>query len=133
MAEGWTRSLKHDVIEAFSAGIERHGLDPAAVQVMKEAGVDITAQRCKLIEELEDFDYDYVITVCDKARESCPYFPGNAVQIHVGFDDPPSLAPDAGSEKERLRHYRRVRDEIKRFVEGLPESLAEYSRPEQRS
>jgi arsenate reductase len=131
MAEGWAGHLKHTVVQAFSAGIEKHGLDPKAVQVMAEAGVDISQQSSKLIDDLDDFDFDYVITVCDKARETCPYFPGNAVQIHVGFDDPPSLASDAGSEEEKLQHYRRVRDEIRGFVDSLPESLAKHSRPEQ--
>jgi len=130
MAEGWAKHLKHDVILAFSAGIEKRGLDPRAVQVMAEVGVDITDQRSKLIDELDNFEYNYVITVCDKARESCPYFPGDAVQVHVGFDDPPSLASDAESDEARLQHYRRVRDEIRSFVESLPESLADYSSPE---
>lgn len=126
MAEGWAKHLKPDVVQAFSAGIEKRELDPSAVQVMAEAGVDITARRSKLIDELESLDYDYVITVCDRARESCPYFPGNAVHIHIGFDDPPSLASDADSAEERLQHYRRVRDEIREFVESLPESLTNY-------
>ncbi|MDQ7785876.1 MAG: arsenate reductase ArsC [Desulfomonilaceae bacterium] len=123
MAEGWTRHLKHDAIDAYSAGTEKRGLDPFAVRVMAEAGVDISGQYSKIIDELDSLDYDYVITVCDKAKESCPYFTGNAVLIHASFDDPPSLAADAGNEQERIGHYRRVRDEIREFVESLPESL----------
>ncbi len=123
MAEGWTRYLKGEVITAYSAGIEKHGLDPHAVKVMAEAAVDISRQESKLLEELEIQDFDYVVTVCDHARESCPWFPGNATVVHQGFDDPPVLASNETTEEGRLNHYRRVRDEIKTFVEGLPESL----------
>jgi len=117
MAEGWTRHLKGDQIEAYSAGIEAHGLNPDAVRVMAEAGVDISTQRSKLVGELQGVEFDYVVTVCDRAHESCPVFPGKAKTIHVGFDDPPRLAEDALTEEERLAPYRRVRDEIRAFVE----------------
>jgi arsenate reductase len=123
MAEGWTRHLKGDTIEAYSAGIEKHGLDSRAVLVMAEAGVDISSHYSKTIDELGDLEFDYVITVCDEARESCPLFSGSARVIHVGFEDPPALAKNVADEEGKLAHYRRVRDEIKAFVDGLPDSL----------
>ena len=123
MAEGWTRALKSDQIEVFSAGIATHGLNPRAVKVMAEAGVDISKQRSKTVADLPTKDFDFVVTVCDHAHESCPLFPGKTRIVHVGFDDPPRLAQDAKSEEEALSHYRRVRDEIKAFVETLPGAL----------
>jgi len=123
MAEGWARRLKAGEFEAWSAGVEVHGLNPNAVKVMAEAGVDISAHRSKHIGELMDIDFDYVVTVCDNARETCPFFPGGAKMVHVGFDDPPRLAEGAASEEEALNCYRRVRDEIREFVLTLPESL----------
>jgi arsenate reductase len=124
MAEGWARRLKGDVLEPYSAGLEVHGLDPRAVQVMAEAGVDISGHRSKDVSELKDIAFDYVVTVCDNARESCPLFPGRAKIVHKSFDDPPRLAKSAATEGEALAHYRRVRDEIRAFVETLPDSLA---------
>ncbi len=123
MAEGWAHALKSDVIEAFSAGIETHGLNPNAVKVMAEAGVDISQQKSKRVDELKAVAFDYVVTVCDNAHESCPLFPGKTRVVHVGFDDPPRLAHKAKTEEEALEHYRRVRDEIRAFVEALPEAL----------
>ena len=123
MAEGWARHLKSDVIEAYSAGIEVHGLNPRAVKAMAEAGVDISGHRSKHVDELKDVPFDYVVTVCDHARESCPLFLGKAKVVHVGFDDPPHLARGAKTEEEALGPYRRVRDEIRAFVETLPDSL----------
>ncbi|MBM4024219.1 MAG: arsenate reductase ArsC [Planctomycetes bacterium] len=123
MAEGWARHLKGDVIEPYSAGIEPHGLDPRAVAVMAEAGVDISGHHSKHLQKLDGIAFDYVVTVCDHAHESCPLFPGPTKVIHVGFDDPPRLARQAQGEQEALQHYRRVRDEIRTFIEGLPESL----------
>jgi len=125
MAEGWARHLKADCVEAYSAGIETHGLNPRAVRVMAEAGVDISGHRSKHLDELADVPFDYVVTVCDHARESCPRFPGRARMVHVGFDDPPRLAQGAKTEDEALAHYRRVRDEIRGFVERLPAALGE--------
>lgn len=124
MAEGWARHLKGDQIEPYSAGIEAHGLNPDAVRVMGEAGVDISGQRSKLVSELGEVALDYVVTVCDNAHESCPLFPGKAKVVHVGLDDPPRLAADAKTEAERLAPYRRVRDEIREFVKGLPNVFA---------
>jgi len=123
MAEGWARRLKGDQIESYSAGIETHGLNPDAVRVMAEAGVDISGQRSKLVSDLRGVDFDYVVTVCGHAHESCPVFPGKVKVIHVGFDDPPRLAANAKTEEERLIPYRRVRDEIRAFIETLPASL----------
>ena len=123
MAEGWARALMGDRIEACSAGIETHGLNPRAVQVMAEAGVDISGQRSKTLADLPTQDFDYVVTVCDHAHESCPLFPGRTKIVHVGFDDPPRLAKNAQTEEEALGHYRRVRDEIKAFIETLPGAL----------
>jgi arsenate reductase (thioredoxin) len=123
MAEGWARALKGEAIEAYSAGIETHGMNPRAVRVMAEAGVDISGQHSKHVDELADIEFDYVITVCDRANESCPLFLGETKVVHVGFDDPPKLAADATTEEEALDHYRRVRDEIRTFVEKLPEVL----------
>jgi arsenate reductase len=123
MAEGWARALKADSIEAHSAGIVRHGLNPLAVAVMAEAGVDISQQTSKTLDDLPDLDFDRVITLCGHANETCPFFPGETRRMHVGFDDPPSLAAGARTEEEAMGHYRRVRDEIRNFVESLPESL----------
>ena len=123
MAEGWARHLKSDVMEAYSAGIEPRGLDPRAVRVMAEVGIDISGQRSKDVDELKDLRFDYVVTVCDQARESCPVFPGRTTALHVGFDDPPRLARDSKNEQEALSHYRRVRDEIRAFIESLPGTM----------
>jgi arsenate reductase len=123
MAEGWARALRGDTIEAHSAGIETHGLNPHAVRVMAEAGVDISGQRSKHVDELAAVPFDVVITVCDHAHESCPLFPGGTKVVHQVFDDPPRLAKSARSEEVALVHYRRVRDEIRAFVEALPGSV----------
>jgi arsenate reductase len=123
MAEGWTRHLKGDMIEPYSAGMEVHGLNPGAVKVMAEAGVDISGHRSKHLDEVKYIGFDWVITVCDAANESCPVFPGKVKRHHVSFDDPPKLAKNAKSEEEALSVYRRVRDELRRYVETLPESL----------
>ena len=128
MAEGWARALKGDSLEAYSAGIETHGLNPNAVRVMAEAGVDISSHRSKHVDELKGIAFDYVVTVCDHARESCPRFPARTRVVHVGFDDPPRLARDAKTEAEALGHYRRVRDEIRVFVEKLPANLEHSQR-----
>ncbi|TCW61958.1 arsenate reductase ArsC [Treponema sp. J25] len=123
MAEGWARHYWNDRYEVFSAGIETHGLNPHAVRVMAEAGVDISSHRSKHVQELLDKGIDFVITVCDHAAESCPRFPGKARIFHRSFQDPPALAKNAASEEEALTHYRRVRDEIRDFVKNLPQFL----------
>lgn len=123
MAEGWARHLKGDIIEAYSAGVEIHGLNPNAVKVMAEAGVDISKHKSKHLDELRNINFDYVITVCGNANESCPFFPGKTKIIHVGFEDPPKLAEEFNSEKEKLDCYRKLRGEIKDFILKLPEYL----------
>ena len=125
MAEGWAIHLKSDEIEAYSAGVEKHGMNEHAMRVMAEAGVDISGHTSKLVDELPETNFDYVITVCDNAHESCPFFPGPAKIIHKGFDDPPRLAAQAQSDEEALDCYRKVRDEIKEFIQTLPDSLVE--------
>jgi len=125
MAEGLARSLKSDIFEAYSAGIEPKKLDPRAVQVMKEIGIDISNHRSKHVDELRDIEFDYVITVCGHANENCPVFPGKTRVAHFGFEDPPKLAEGARSEEEALNHYRRIRDEIQSLVERLPGVLDE--------
>lgn len=124
MAEGWTRALKNDLIEAYSAGIEPRGLNPNAVKVMAEAGVDISGHRSKHIDEIKDVKFDYAITLCGDANEHCPMFPGKTKVVHIGFDDPPKLAAEVEDEQEKLSCYRRVRDEIRAFVKTLPEQNA---------
>jgi len=125
MAEGWTRYLKGDLIDACSAGIETHGLNPNAVKVMAEVGIDISKQKSQLIDDFLDEDIDFVVTVCGHAKETCPRFPGNAEIVHVPFDDPPKLAAEiaekGASEDEQLDCYRKVRDDIGKFVDSLPE------------
>ena len=123
MAEGWARALKSREIEAFSAGTNPHGLNPLAVRAMREAGVDISGHASKRPEDI-GVPFDVVVTVCDSAHESCPVFPGARV-VHVGFDDPPRLAKGAASDDEAMPHYRRVRDEIRAFIERLPGALEE--------
>ena len=124
MAEGWARKLKGDVIEPYSAGIETHGLNPLAVKVMAEAGVDISAQTSKQVDELRNLDFDFVVTVCGHANETCPAWLGGKAQVvHIGFDDPPRLTRGLTDEQQVLAVYRRVRDEIRAFVEKMPEVL----------
>ncbi|MBU2548047.1 MAG: arsenate reductase ArsC [Proteobacteria bacterium] len=123
MAEGFARALQGDRFEAWSAGVTPKGLDPRMVRAMAEAGVDVSAQTSKRIEDLPLREFDYVVTVCDRAKESCPVFPGAARMIHRGFDDPPDLAAGAADEEAAMAHYRRVRDEIRAFVEAMPASL----------
>jgi arsenate reductase len=123
MAEGWARKLKSDSIEPYSAGIEPHGLDPIAVKVMAEVGVDISNNCSKHLDYFKGVNFDFVITVCDHAHEHCPIFLGKTKVVHFGFDDPPRLAKQATNEQEVFGIYRRVRDGIKALVENLPEIL----------
>jgi len=119
MAEGWARALLGDLVEPHSAGVAPSGVDPRAVKVMAEAGVDISRQRSKHLDEVSSLDFDFVVTLCDDTRQSCPFFPARMGVIHRSFDDPPLLASQAKDEEEILDHYRRVRDEIRNFVETL--------------
>ena len=125
MAEAFANQLHAGRILARSAGVAPHGLDPRAVRVMAEAGIDISGNQSKDLSRFLEQHWDWVITLCDHARESCPLFPGPARRLHAGFDDPPFLAREARSEDEALDFYRRVRDQIREFVAGLPQRLAQ--------
>jgi len=120
MAEGFARALRTDDMEAYSAGVVKHGLNPLAVKAMAEAGVDISGYSSKTVDELPVTEFDYIVTLCAHANENCPYFPGKAQRIHAGFDDPPAMALDAKSEAEAMAPYRRVRDEIRQFILDFP-------------
>lgn len=123
MAEAWTRALHGGGVEASSGGTAPQRLDPRAVAAMAEVGIDLASHRAKSLDELDGRAFDLVVTVCDAAREACPVVPGAKRTVHAGFDDPPALAASARSEEEAMAHYRRVRDEIRRFVETLPRAL----------
>jgi arsenate reductase len=123
MAEGWARALRSSSIEPYSAGTDPHGMNRLAVRAMAEAGVDITGHESKRVDALSGVAFDFVVTVCDSANEACPYFPGPTKVIHFGFDDPPRLAKGAKTDDDAMPHYRRVRDEIRQFVETLPQAL----------
>ncbi|MFH0997544.1 MAG: arsenate reductase ArsC [Pseudomonadota bacterium] len=123
MAEGLTRHLKSDVIEPYSAGVDPGAMNARAVRSMAEIGIDISGGFPKTIESLGHIAFDYVITLCDHANESCPLFPGKTKRLHWGFADPPKLAENAATEEEAMVHYRRVRNEIRSFVENLPDNL----------
>lgn len=120
MAEGWARSLHNQLIEAYSAGTDPHGLNPLAIKVMAEAGIDISKHESKHIDALAHLKFDLIVTVCDNAASSCPISPKGTRVVHVSFDDPPKLAKDAKSEEDALQHYRRVRDEIRHFIAEVP-------------
>jgi len=123
MAEAWTKHLKGDQFDAYSAGVSPKGVDPRAIKAMAEAGLDISGYKSKDVNAFGNMEFDYVITLCDNAKESCPYFPARTRVMHKGFDDPPKLAVGARNEEEAMTHYRRVRDEIRAFVETLPIEL----------
>lgn len=120
MAEGWARHLKGNRIEAYSAGICPIGVSSRAAQTMSEAGVDITGQKSKHVNELSDVDFDYVVTLCDNAAEQCPVFDGRAKVIHRPFEDPYFAT---GTYEEVMEEFRKARDKIREFVEGMPENL----------
>lgn len=122
MAEGWGKTLKGSKYNFYSAGIKKHGLNPIAVEVMQEIGIDISRNESNLIEELAVKEFDYIVTVCSDAHETCPFVENSKI-IHKGFDDPPSLTREIKDKEEILKVYRRVRDEIKVFVENLVEYL----------
>lgn len=122
MAEGWGKALKSDSFNFYSAGTKKHGLNPNAVKVMKEAGVDISSHESNTTDELPEVTMDFVFTVCSDAHENCPFFPGGKI-IHVVFDDPPRLTKEMNDEEEILSVYRRVRDEIKEVVTNIEEYM----------
>jgi arsenate reductase len=123
MAEGWARHLKSGLLDAYSAGTHPKPLDPLAVRAMADVGIDIAIQQPKSLADVQHLPFDYVVTVCSDAHETCPLFPGRARVIHRGFDDPPRLAATAKNPEEVMGHYVRVRDEIRAFIEQLPEVL----------
>ena len=123
IAEAWTKKLRSDRVEAWSAGVNPKGIDPRAVKVMSEKGIDISGNVSKDVLTLMDIAFDVVITLCDHAHETCPLFTGKTTIVHHGFEDPPKLAENATTEEAALTHYRRIRDEIKTFIQGLPDNL----------
>ena len=126
MAHGFARSIHSDLFLAESAGIEAHGLNPHAVHVMSEVGVDIADHRSSKLGDLPHLEFDLVITVCGNADRTCPTFPSNTRVVHVPFDDPPQLARNSRPGADTLQHYSRVRDEIEQFVrQRLPQLLRE--------
>ncbi|MEZ6073024.1 MAG: arsenate reductase ArsC [Pirellulales bacterium] len=131
MAEGWARRLRGDVVEPYSAGIVAHGLNERAVRVMAEAGVDISTQSSQTLADHTGVVLDYIVTVCDHAASSCPAPPPGVTVVHAGFDDPPTLTADFSDEEAKLAVYRRVRDEIRGFVETLPAALRAVTDPPQ--
>ena len=116
MAEGWANKLRGDELIAYSAGVNPSVLSTRAAMVMAEEGVNISEQYSKHIDELAGIEFDKVITLCDNAREECPVFQGNAEIIHRSFEDPTEAA---GDDKQVLNEFRRIRDEIRKFVENL--------------
>jgi arsenate reductase len=123
IAESLATACWPDGFNFYSAGTHPKTLDPLACRTMKEIGLDLSGKAAKNIETLQHISFDCVITVCQQAQEHCPVFPGVDRILHVGFDDPPTLAAKAMTEAEILNIYRRVRDEIKAFVLQLPEIL----------
>lgn len=125
MAEGLLRELDREAgdnrFEVFSAGTRASVVRPEAIQVLREIGVDISQHRSKNVDEFIGQQFDYVITVCDHAREICPVFPGKTQMIHQSFEDPP--APETGDEEFRLNIFRRVRDEIQQWLKGFVQQV----------
>ena len=120
MAEGWARHLKSDCIEAFSAGVNPHGVNERAVAIMAEAGVDISGHTSNHLDEYANLDFDYVITVCDNAKEHCPLYPKQTTMIHRMFEDPSFVI---GTDEQITAEFRRVRDEIRDFIAAMPDNL----------
>ena len=123
MAEGFCRNLYSDKINSYSAGVEVHGINPLAVEVMQEVSVDISKQQSTLFKALSDIKFDVIITVCDNAANNCPYISSTVKIIHRQFDDPPFLAKNANSKSEKLVHYRKVRNDIADWIKQLPLQL----------
>jgi arsenate reductase len=112
MAEGWIRYYAGNEANVFSAGIEAHGLNSYAVKVMADAVIDISRQKSKTVDDLPEIEYDYIITVCDNAKEKCPYFGGNGIRLHKSFPDPSAFK---GSEEEILKQFSDLRDMIEDY------------------
>ncbi len=124
MAEGICRHLWGQNFNVYSAGTKKHGMNERAIKVMSELGIDISSHYSKTVEELPPVTFDYVVTVCDAAKETCPYFPGGKV-VHMGFQDPPTITKDMTDEEEILKVYRRVRDEINDTIKNLSTKLGD--------
>lgn len=122
MADGFCKKFWGEEFNVFSAGTKKHGMNERAIQVMREVGVDLSPHFSKTTAELPDIKYDYVVTVCDSAKEACPYFPGGKV-VHVGFQDPPALTKEMKDEEEILKIYRTVRDEIGQTIKNLKQYI----------
>jgi len=122
MAHGFGNAIMADEFNFYSAGTKKHGLNPNAVKVMSEVGVDISQHESNITDELSEIKMDYVFTVCSDAHENCPYFAGGKI-IHIGFDDPPRLTQDMNDEQEVLDVYRRVRDEIKEMITNIKKHM----------
>lgn len=122
IAEGYLRHFAGDRAEIYSAGVEKHGVNPRAVAIMAEDGVDISGHTSNLVDEYADIDFDFVITVCDNARERCPYFPTKAQKFHHNFPDP---AKATGTEEEVVAEFRRVRDMVKAYSKTFVEEQVE--------
>lgn len=120
MAEGYLRKFGQEEIEVYSAGIETHGLNPLAVKVMAEDGLDISRHTSNHVDEYANIDFDYIITVCDHARENCPYIPGKAIRFHHNFPDP---AKASGSEEEILEEFKKVRDMIMQYISDFIQNI----------
>ena len=120
MAEGYLRKFGQEEIEVYSAGIETHGLNPLAVKVMAENGLDISRHTSNHVDEYANIDFDYIITVCDHARENCPYIPGKATRFHHNFPDP---AKASGSEEEILEEFKKVRDMIMQYISDFIQNI----------
>lgn len=114
IAEGYFRHFAKGAFEIYSAGVETHGVNPRAISIMKEDGIDISGHTSNHVDEYKDVDFDYVITVCDSAKERCPYFPSKAQKFHHNFPDP---AKATGTEKEIMNEFRSVREMIKQYCE----------------
>jgi len=123
MAEGFARTLFPSMIEPHSAGTQPGTLNRLAVRAMAEAGIDISTQLSKHVDSMDDCRFDLVVTVCNQADRECPHHPVNGKVLHVPFDDPPRLASAARKDDDAMSHYRRVRDEIRQFIETLPQIL----------
>jgi arsenate reductase len=123
MAEGWARAIHGERLDVFSAGVRASTLNPLAVRAMAEAGIDISGHASKIVADLPG-KLEVAVTVCSGADQACPAIPGAVRRVHVPFDDPPHLAQDARTDDEAMPHYRRVRDEIRTWVEReLPKLL----------
>lgn len=120
MMQGYLNHFGNEKIKAYSAGIETHGVNPRAIKVLAEDGVDISHHTSNHVDEYRDVNFDYLITVCDHAKENCPWFPTDAEKLHHSFNDP---AKASGTEDEILTEFRKVRDEVKEYAKQFANKL----------